>query len=114
MCIGILTGHTSESIARNLSISVNSVLTYRKRLYEKLEISSQNELFVRIIDSLMRLNWDAKDLPAAGGGLEINASRARLKGRPLAADLDSRRPSSTARRCRLSQAIGITDRRPTS
>ncbi|MBO9377142.1 LuxR family transcriptional regulator [Sphingomonas histidinilytica] len=88
VCIGILTGHTSESIARNLSISVNSVLTYRKRLYEKLEISSQNELFVRIIDSLMRLNWDAKDLPAAGGGLEINASRARLKGRPLAADLE--------------------------
>lgn len=88
VCIGILTGHTSESIARNLSISVNSVLTYRKRLYEKLEISSQNELFVRIIDSLMRLNWDGKEMPAPGNTMEVKASRARLKGRPLAADLE--------------------------
>jgi DNA-binding CsgD family transcriptional regulator len=87
VCIGILTGHTSESIARNLSISVNSVLTYRKRLYEKLEISSQNELFVRIIDALMRLNWDGREVPTPAGRMEVNASRARLRGRPLAADL---------------------------
>ena len=31
VCLGILTGYTSESIGINLSISVNSVLTYRKR-----------------------------------------------------------------------------------
>ncbi len=55
VCLGILTGHTSESIALNLSISVNSVLTYRKRLYEKLNISSQNELFARVLSTIMTL-----------------------------------------------------------
>ena len=56
VCVGILTGHTSESISLNLSISVNSVLTYRKRLYEKLGISSQNELFGRVIAAMMELS----------------------------------------------------------
>jgi DNA-binding CsgD family transcriptional regulator len=66
VCIGILTGHTSESIASNLAISVNSVLTYRKRLYEKLEISSQNELFACVITELMSLNAETEpELPAA-------------------------------------------------
>jgi DNA-binding CsgD family transcriptional regulator len=51
VCIGILTGYTSESIALNLGISVNSVLTYRKRLYEKLKISSQSELFVLVMQA---------------------------------------------------------------
>lgn len=51
VCIGILGGHTSESIAINLNISVNSVLTYRKRLYRKLGITSQNELFIRVLQS---------------------------------------------------------------
>ncbi|QBR03670.1 helix-turn-helix transcriptional regulator [Paraburkholderia pallida] len=46
VCIGILTGYTSEGIALNLGISINSVLTYRKRVYEKLGITSQNELFM--------------------------------------------------------------------
>ncbi|MFT4068186.1 helix-turn-helix transcriptional regulator [Paraburkholderia sp.] len=46
VCIGILTGYTSEAIALNLGISINSVLTYRKRVYEKLRITSQNELFM--------------------------------------------------------------------
>ncbi|MFL9894820.1 helix-turn-helix transcriptional regulator [Paraburkholderia strydomiana] len=46
VCLGILTGYTSEAIALNLGISINSVLTYRKRIYEKLRITSQNELFM--------------------------------------------------------------------
>lgn len=86
VCIGILTGHTSESIARNLSISINSVLTYRKRLYEKLGISSQNELFVRIFDSLMALGRDDHD-DVPHNLLDATASRARMNGRPLAANL---------------------------
>jgi DNA-binding CsgD family transcriptional regulator len=61
VCLGILTGHTSESIALNLSISVNSVLTYRKRLYEKLGISSQNELFVRILSALLAPTGELMD-----------------------------------------------------
>ena len=66
VCVGILTGHTSESIAMNLSISTNSVLTYRKRLYEKLGISSQNELFARVIGAMTKLSRDDFDLGEAG------------------------------------------------
>ncbi len=58
VCLGILTGYTSESIGINLSISVNSVLTYRKRLYEKLNISSQNELFMKMIAAMINLGRD--------------------------------------------------------
>jgi DNA-binding CsgD family transcriptional regulator len=66
VCAGILTGHTSESIAMNLAISINSVLTYRKRLYEKLGISSQNELFARVITAMMELSRREGDAaPAA-------------------------------------------------
>ena len=58
VCLGILTGYTSESIGINLSISVNSVLTYRKRLYDKLNISSQNELFMKMIAAMINLGRD--------------------------------------------------------
>ena len=40
------------------SCAINSVLTYRKRLYEKLGISSQNELFVRVIAAMVDLSRD--------------------------------------------------------
>ncbi len=40
----IVAGLTSEGIALDLQIGLNSVLTYRKRGYAKLRISSQNEL----------------------------------------------------------------------
>lgn len=86
VCIGVLTGHTSESIARNLSISINSVLTYRRRLYEKLGISSQNELFVHIIDAMLSLshtNASDETIPP----LAEAAVRARRNGRPLGANL---------------------------
>ena len=66
VCVGILTGHTSESIAMNLSISINSVLTYRKRLYEKLGISSQNELFARVIGAMMELSQQDGDAGESG------------------------------------------------
>ncbi len=45
VCGRILSGFTSEAIAVDLGISLNSVFTYRKRAYEKLGIASQNELF---------------------------------------------------------------------
>ena len=37
-------GMTSEAIGLKLGISVNTVLTYRKRAYGRLRISCQNEL----------------------------------------------------------------------
>jgi DNA-binding CsgD family transcriptional regulator len=45
VCERILLGYTSIGIGLDLSIALSSVLTYRKRAYEKLGISSQNELF---------------------------------------------------------------------
>jgi len=45
VCLRILSGFSSEAIAAELGIGLHSALTYRKRAYEKLGISSQNELF---------------------------------------------------------------------
>jgi DNA-binding CsgD family transcriptional regulator len=45
VCLRILSGYGSEAIATDLGISLHSTFTYRKRAYEKLGISSQNELF---------------------------------------------------------------------
>jgi LuxR family transcriptional regulator, activator of tox operons len=42
-------GLTSEGIALRLNIGVNTVLTYRKRAYRRLSISSQNELMHRLM-----------------------------------------------------------------
>jgi LuxR family transcriptional regulator, activator of tox operons len=44
VCGAIASGMTSEAIALTLGISVNTVLTYRKRAYMRLGVSSQNEL----------------------------------------------------------------------
>lgn len=45
VCRGILAGLSSEAISLELGIGLHSTLTYRKRAYDKLGISSQNELF---------------------------------------------------------------------
>ena len=45
VCLRILSGLSSEAIASELGISLHSALTYRKRAYDKLGISAQNELF---------------------------------------------------------------------
>lgn len=45
VCLRILSGFSSEAIAAELGISLHSALTYRKRAYDRLGISSQNELF---------------------------------------------------------------------
>jgi DNA-binding CsgD family transcriptional regulator len=44
VCSLIATGLTSEGIALELGVGLNTVLTYRKRAYARLLISSQNEL----------------------------------------------------------------------
>jgi DNA-binding CsgD family transcriptional regulator len=66
----ILQGLSSEAIAGRLAISLNSVLTYRRRAYQRLGITSQNELF-----SLVMMQLAAGDrrtairLPASTGML---------------------------------------------
>jgi hypothetical protein len=49
VCAAIMSGMTSEAIALHLGISVNTVLTYRKRAYGRLRISCQNELLRLIL-----------------------------------------------------------------
>ncbi|QUS39902.1 LuxR family transcriptional regulator [Tardiphaga alba] len=59
VCLRILSGLTSEGISSELGVSLQSTLTYRKRAYDKLGISSQSELFKLAIRSLVatpRLN----------------------------------------------------------
>ena len=54
VCRHILTGFSSEAISQSLGISLHSTLTYRKRAYERLGISSQNELFSIVLGLLTR------------------------------------------------------------
>lgn len=59
VCLRILAGFSSEAIAADLGIGLHSALTYRKRAYEKLGISAQNELFaiaLRLIAAPQHLN----------------------------------------------------------
>jgi DNA-binding CsgD family transcriptional regulator len=44
VCAEIVRGLSSEAIASSFGLSVNTVLTHRRRAYAKLGISSQNEL----------------------------------------------------------------------
>jgi LuxR family transcriptional regulator, activator of tox operons len=44
VCAEIVRGLTSQAIASSLGVSINTVLTHRRRAYAKLNISSQNEL----------------------------------------------------------------------
>ena len=52
VCLRVLLGDSSEAIALHLEIATSSVVTYRKRAYEKLRICSQSELFALFLRSL--------------------------------------------------------------
>jgi DNA-binding CsgD family transcriptional regulator len=52
VCVSIANGLSSEAMAIEWGISVNTVLTYRKRAYSRLNISSQNELMRLVIGPL--------------------------------------------------------------
>lgn len=45
VCMGILAGKKAEQIAADLGVAASSVVTYRRRAYEKLGISSRGALF---------------------------------------------------------------------
>lgn len=45
VCLGMLSGKKAELIAADLGVAPSSVVTYRRRAYEKLGISSRGELF---------------------------------------------------------------------
>ena len=48
----ILKGHSSESVSYHLGISIATVKTHRQKLYSKLNLSSQQELFAAFLQSL--------------------------------------------------------------
>ncbi|WP_119255127.1 helix-turn-helix transcriptional regulator [Shinella zoogloeoides] len=48
----ILKGHSSESISYHLGISIATVKTHRQKLYAKLNLSTQQELFSAFLRSL--------------------------------------------------------------
>lgn len=45
VCLGMLAGKKAEAIAADLGVAPSSVVTYRRRAYEKLGISSRGALF---------------------------------------------------------------------
>ena len=50
VCAQIVLGNRSHVIAHKLGLSMNTVLSHRRRAYAKLGISSQNELFRMLLD----------------------------------------------------------------
>ncbi len=48
----VLEGHSSESIAKNLGISVGTVRIHRRNIYAKMQISSQQELFSIFVNGI--------------------------------------------------------------
>ena len=57
VCEGIARGKTTNTIAHELGIKFTSVLTYKKRIYEKLGVSTQRELLaVMLRDSTSSRN----------------------------------------------------------
>jgi DNA-binding CsgD family transcriptional regulator len=54
VCLRILAGYSSEAISADLDVSIHSTLTYRRRAYDKLRISSQNELFAIVLGLLLQ------------------------------------------------------------
>lgn len=52
ICAKIVVGGTTQGISDELGISKNTVITHRRRAYEKLGVSNQNELFGKCFDVL--------------------------------------------------------------
>jgi DNA-binding NarL/FixJ family response regulator len=50
VCEGIARGKTTNVIAEELGIKFSSVLTYKKRIYEKLDVSTQRELLAIMLE----------------------------------------------------------------
>lgn len=49
----ILQGHSSYSISKSLGIALETVKVHRKRLYSNLQISAQNELYIKLLPAIV-------------------------------------------------------------
>lgn len=70
----ILKGHSNKSIAELLDISIETVKVYNKRFHQKLQISSQAELFSLFLESISLVPFDA-DIDPLTHYLEITDRR---------------------------------------
>jgi len=61
----ILNGHSSKSLAIKLNISLSTVKIHRKHIYQKLDITTQSELFSLCIQSLSLEGLHESDDPFA-------------------------------------------------
>jgi DNA-binding CsgD family transcriptional regulator len=59
----VLEGHSSDSIARDLGISVGTVRIHRRNIYAKLQISSQQELFAIFLKNITAKGGEKADAP---------------------------------------------------
>ena len=59
----VLKGHSSKSVARLLGNSPETVKVHRKRIYAKLDIASQGELFSIFLDALLHTPSNATEDP---------------------------------------------------
>ncbi|MBL8550569.1 MAG: helix-turn-helix transcriptional regulator [Hyphomonadaceae bacterium] len=55
VCERILLGLSTDAIARDLGIAASTVVTHRRRAYEKLQVGSQRELFLLCLDRKARV-----------------------------------------------------------
>jgi DNA-binding CsgD family transcriptional regulator len=66
VCQGITGGATSKVIAADLGIKVSSVITYKRRIFEKFGVSTQRELIAILLnDILLRRGDDSQSRPAS-------------------------------------------------
>ena len=66
----VLEGHPSATIAKRLGIGRGTVKNHRRRLYDKLDITTERELFLRYLE------WLAQSDPAAQRSFEAGRIRA--------------------------------------
>lgn len=50
VCAGSVAGYSTEALALELNVSQNSISTYRRRAYSKLNISTRSELFKLLLE----------------------------------------------------------------
>jgi DNA-binding CsgD family transcriptional regulator len=58
----VLEGHPSATIAKRLGIGRGTVKNHRRRLYDKLDITSERELFLLYLDWLSHVEPDARNI----------------------------------------------------
>jgi DNA-binding CsgD family transcriptional regulator len=63
VCARIILGYSNLAISLHFGVSINTVMTYRKRAYAKLNISSQSELFNKCLSVMP---------PRKNGGFDLS------------------------------------------